>query len=232
MQTTQHIDTVVKRDGRQVPFDPQRIADAIKKSMKAAGILDQQAMDYCDQAAKEIASLRVQKLTVDQIQDLVEEKLMDSSYKEAARAYIVYRRQRDIERQRHSQNIKTFNEIVEVRENGVKNENANVNGNTPAGQMMKFASVATKDYALDYIIYPEHAEAHRNGEIHIHDLEFFPSRTTTCVQHDLEKLFKDGFSTEHGHIREPKSIRAYTALAAISMQSAQNEQHGKQTCRA
>lgn len=217
---------VIKRDGRVVDFDESRIINAIKQAAKAAG--ENVSEEFCLDVAKKIKEYSKMPLTVDEIQVLVEDALMGSDYKNTARKYIAYRNQRDIERQKNSRLVKTFNEIVEVEDTNVKNENANINGNTPAGQMMKFASEATKEYAMNYLLSPEQAEAHKSGWIHIHDLDFYPSRTLTCCQIDLKELYDGGFRTVDAGVREPQNIRSYAALAAIVLQSNQNEMHGGQ----
>jgi len=220
------MNTVIKRDGTKEPFDPDRIIEAVSKAMRATG--KEVDLEFCKRIANKVKKAKKKEMSVSEIQDIVEEALMASSHKDVAKRYIIYRQQRDVARYRESKMVKTFNEIIEVVDNDVKNENANINGNIPAGQMMKFASESTKDYALNYLLSPEQAEAHRDGVIHIHDLDYYPTRTTTCVQIDLDKIFKNGFSTNDGSVREPQSIRSYAALAAIVLQSNQNEQHGGQ----
>lgn len=218
--------TIIKRDGKEVPFDKSKIIEAIKAAASAAE--QEVSQKFCLSVAEEILKKqKTDKMSVDQIQDFVENALMDS-HKEVARKYIIYRQQRDLKRKQGSKMIKTFNEIIDVIDSDIKNENANINGNTPAGQMMKFGSESSKDYALNYLLNPKYAEAYKSGRIHIHDLDYYPTRTFTCVQMDLDKIFKDGFSTSDGGIREPKTIRAYSSLAAIALQCNQNEQHGGQ----
>lgn len=219
------VHTVIKRDGTKVDFDGDRIRQAVQKAARA--VSQHVGIEQLDEIVSNIYDLQTDELSVDMVQNAVELNLM-KNHPEVARAYIVYRRERDVNRRRNSKLVQTFNEIIDVADTNVKNENANINGNTPAGQMNKFASETTKAHAIDYILNPEHARAHEEGRIHIHDLDYMPTKTTTCVQYDIEKLFKDGFNSGHGYLREPNHIRSYGALAAIAFQANQNEQHGGQ----
>lgn len=215
---------IIKRDGNIVPFDSERIKSAIKKAAR-------EEIDpvFIETITKEIENKEKHSLTVEEVQRIVEHYLMKSDYEDTARAYITYRKKRDVEREINSKNIKTFNELVEIEDTDIKNENANMNGNTPAGQMMKFASITTNNYAEGYLISNDFVKLHKKGFIHIHDKDYYPTKTTTCVHYDLEKLFKDGFDTGHGFLREPNSIRSAFALTAIAFQTNQNQQHGGQS---
>lgn len=218
--------TVVKRDGRKMAFDGQKIVDAIQAAAKSAG--ENVPLSFCDKVAQFVSTAPSPDITIDQIQGLVEEMLMHSDYSRTAKRYIVYRDRRDKDRAKGNKQVKTFNEIIDVTENDINRENANINAATPAGMMMKFASETTKDYALDYLMNPEHAQAHRAGRIHAHDLDFYPTGSETCTMIDLIEVLSGGFATSDGPVREPKSVRTAAQLAAIVMQSNQNEQHGGQ----
>jgi anaerobic ribonucleoside-triphosphate reductase len=220
------VNTVILRDGKKVAFDTSRIIAAILKAMEASN--SEVNITLCESIASMIQAREEQELTVTQIQKFVENFLMDCC-KDTARKYIVYRAVRDAERDTDSNKIKTFNEIIDIADTNIKNDNANMNGNTPAGQMMKFASQTTNKYADDYLVNPMFIQMHKKGYIHIHDKDYYPTKTTTCVQYPLNKLFKGGFDTGHGFLREPNSIRSAAALAAIAFQTNQNEQHGGQS---
>lgn len=218
---------VIKRDGSQVKFNGERIRQAVLKAARAANEQLPEGFEHEVEAAVHQDSTFT-CASIEFIQDRVEHILMKSPYEDTAKAYVTYRKQRAADRKYYEKNVKTFNEIIDVADTNVKNENANINGNTPAGQMMKFASETTKQYAMTHLLNPEHARAHEEGLIHIHDLDYMPTKTTTCVQYDLNSLFKDGFDSGHGYLREPQSIRSAGALAAIAFQANQNEQHGGQ----
>lgn len=217
--------TVVKRDGRKMAFDGQKIVNAIQAAALAAG--EEVKPTFCEAVAESV-SLLPDELTINQIQEHVEDQLMKSKYVSTAKKYIVYRDRRDKDRVKSSHQIKTFNEIVEVAVNDVNRDNANINAATPAGMMMKFASETTKEYTLDYLMNPEHAQAHRVGRIHAHDLDYYPTGSETCTMIDLIEVLRGGFNNSDGSVREPKSIRTAAQLAAIVLQSNQNEQHGGQ----
>ena len=216
---------VTDRNETKKPFDEQRIINAIDKAAKATS----ETVDnlFITSIANSIKMLNSDNITVDEIQRQVESYLMKSEYEETAKAYITYRKKRDLER--NSKFLQTYHELVEIEDTDLKNDNANMNGDTPAGQMMKFASVNTNDYTDGYLINPKYVEAHNKGLIHIHDKDYYPTKTTTCVQYDMSKLFKNGFNPGHGYLREPNSIRSAGALAAIAFQTCQNEQHGGQS---
>lgn len=213
--------TVIKRNGKQEIFNKDKIVSAIKKAYIGSSLEPDNSL--ANIIADIIENQPQEELTINQIQKLVESHLMKNE-EDVATSYIIYRNERD--RQRRL--VKTYNEIIEIEDNDVKNENANVNGNTPAGQMMKFASTAANDHVDNHVITKRFVEAQNKAEIHIHDKDYYGSKTTTCVQHDLTKLFKDGFYTEHGYTREPNRLSTAIDLAAISLQTNQNEQHGGQ----
>jgi ribonucleoside-triphosphate reductase (formate) len=215
---------VVKRDGQKVSFDANKIVCAINKAAIAS------KEDISTKFALEVVNKIVdldKDLQVEEIQDLVEKELM-KTYPDMAKNYILYRDMRNIERHKRTTIKKSFDGIVTVEKNNINNENANMAGDTPAGQMMTFASETTKDYTHKYLLNPEYSNAHMAGDIHIHDLDYYPTKTSTCVQYDLKKLFENGFKSKHGKIREPKSISTYATLATIIFQTNQNEQHGGQ----
>lgn len=226
------ITTITKRDGRSVHFDINKIANAIAKSFEATGITKDAAS--CLDMAQEVADCLEQQHnelpSVEQIQDMVERVLMDHGFVSAAKSYILYRAERTRVRNMNERLMKTFEDITykDATDSDIKRENANIDGNTAMGAMLKYGSEGAKHFYESYVLNPKHSEAHRNGDIHIHDLDFY-TLTTTCCQIDLEKLFKGGFSTGHGVLREPNSIISYASLACIAIQSNQNDQHGGQS---
>lgn len=168
--------------------------------------------------------------TIEEIQDAVERALMHAGYEEAAKKYILYRANRTRVREMNTGLMKIFDELTfaDARASDMKRDNANIDGDTAMGTMLKYGSEGAKDYYEKYLLTKEQSEAHRNGDIHIHDFDFY-ALTTTCCQIDLLKLFKGGFSTGHGFLREPNDIQSYAALACIAIQSNQNDQHGGQS---
>ena len=226
------ITTITKRDGRQVFFDINKIASAIDKAFQATV----GAKDYsvCLSLAHEVSNRFEEKgitsPTVEQIQDSVERILIDLGYVRTAKAYILYRAERTRVRNMNDRLMKTFEDITykDATDSDIKRENANIDGNTAMGSMLKYGSEGAKHFYESYVLNPKHSEAHRNGDIHIHDLDFY-TLTTTCCQIDLLKLFKGGFSTGHGVLREPNDIASYASLACIAIQSNQNDQHGGQS---
>ncbi|MBR4284268.1 MAG: anaerobic ribonucleoside triphosphate reductase, partial [Anaerotignum sp.] len=226
------ITTITKRDGRQVFFDINKIASAIDKAFQATV----GAKDYsvCLSLAHEVSNRFEEKgitsPTVEQIQDSVERILIDHGYVRTAKAYILYRAERTRVRNMNDRLMKTFEDITykDATDSDIKRENANIDGNTAMGSMLKYGSEGAKHFYESYVLNPKHSDAHRNGDIHIHDLDFY-TLTTTCCQIDLLKLFKDGFSTGHGVLREPNDIASYASLACIAIQSNQNDQHGGQS---
>ena len=228
------ITTIVKRDGREVPFNLEKITNAIYKALQAVGNADEKsalvlAANVVEQTDRIIATQSAPP-TVEQIQDLVEKVLMSANLTDAAKAYILYRAERTRAREMNTRLMKTYDEIAtsDSRQSNLKRDNANIDGDTAMGSMLKYGSEGAKIYNEMYILKPEHAKAHNSGDIHIHDFDFY-TLTTTCCQIDLQKLFKDGFSTGHGFLREPNDIASYSALACIAIQSNQNDQHGGQS---
>jgi anaerobic ribonucleoside-triphosphate reductase len=222
---------ITKRDGRQASFDKSKIEKAMEKAFLASN--DENAKAN----AERLTELVVQELekkssaspTVEEIQDIVEKTLIKEDYADTAKKYILYRAERSRAREMNGRLMKTYKDIVfkDAADADVKRENANINGDSAMGAMLKFGSEGSKHFYEMYMLKPEHAEAHVNGDIHIHDLDFY-SLTTTCCQIDINKLFENGFSTGHGVLREPQSIQSYAALAAIAIQANQNDQHGGQ----
>jgi ribonucleoside-triphosphate reductase (formate) len=223
---------ITKRDGRIADFQIEKIANAIKKSFAATK--GNVTYEYCLSMAEEVFEtfiLKVEKWpTVEEIQDEVEDLLIKKGYSKTAKAYILYRAERNKAREMNSRLMKTYEDITftAAKDSDLKRENANVNGDTAMGAMLKYGSEGSKYFSEMFILKPEHSKAHKSGDIHIHDLDFL-TLTTTCCQIDLIKLFKDGFSTGHGILREPNDIASYSALACIAIQSNQNDQHGGQS---
>ncbi|MBQ8762290.1 MAG: anaerobic ribonucleoside triphosphate reductase [Clostridia bacterium] len=223
---------IIKRDGRIADFDVTKIEKAILKAMNAIGSKE---INDCRKLAK-VVEVELEVKFVDEIpdvesvQDIVEQVLMKNNYPDVAKEYILYRAKRSKVREMNTSLMKIYDEIIscDAKDSDLKRENANVDGDTAMGAMLKFGSEGAKDYFLKYIIAPEQAKAHMNGDIHIHDLDFY-TLTETCCQIDIVKLFKGGYSTGHGHLREPNGISVYSALACIAIQSNQNDQHGGQS---
>ena len=226
------ITTIKKRDGRTAYFDINKIASAMNKAFAATTGAKDNAT--CLALAGEVLHLLeddgVEIPTVEQIQDKVEGVLIAHGYVRTAKSYILYRAERTRIRDMNTRLMKTFEDITysDAKESDIKRENANIDGNTPMGAMLKYGSEGAKHFNEMYVLNPKFSEAHRNGDIHIHDLDFY-TLTTTCCQIDILKLFKDGFSTGHGVLREPNDISSYSALACIAIQSNQNDQHGGQS---
>ena len=226
------ITEIIKRDGRRAPFRIEKITDAIFAAAQASG-----GQDY--EMAQRLARQVVQLLdnenmitipTVEQIQDTVEKVLVKNGHARTAKKYILYRNERTRAREMNTRLMKIYEDLTfkSSLENDIKRENANIDGDTAMGTMLKYGSEGAKQFCEMFILDPEHARAHREGDIHIHDLDFY-TLTTTCCQIDLLKLFESGFSTGHGYLREPMDIRSYSALACIALQSNQNDQHGGQS---
>ncbi|MBQ6896132.1 MAG: anaerobic ribonucleoside triphosphate reductase [Oscillospiraceae bacterium] len=224
--------SIIKRDGRVVIYDRNKIKMAILKAMEASGSTDFEKADLVTQAVEQHFNTQNSYATpsVEEIQDQVEHELMASGLDNVAKRYILYRASRNTIRERKSKLVKVFDEITfsDALDSDVKRENANIDGDTPMGTMLKYGSESAKDYFLKFLLSPDQAEAHRDGYIHIHDFDFY-ALTMTCCQIDLIKLFKGGFSTGHGFLREPNDIQSYSALACIAIQSNQNDQHGGQS---
>ena len=221
-----------KRDGRLVDFHPEKIEAAINKAFGAT------YKTHHEEAARSLTAevlsiLEVEGATVpdvEHVQDLVERVLMDNGYVQTAKAYILYRNERSRAREMNTRLMKIYEDITfsDAIDSDVKRENANIDGDTAMGSMLKYGSEGAKQFYQMFVLKPEHARAHAEGDIHIHDLDFY-TLTTTCCQIDIQKLFRDGFSTGHGTLREPMDIQSYSALACIAIQSNQNDQHGGQS---
>lgn len=226
------ITTITKRDGRTVHFDINKIASAIEKAFAAT--IGKKDYAICLALAQEVSDIfeekQIDSPTVEQIQDTVERILINHGHVRTAKAYILYRAERTRVRNMNDRLMKTFEDITykDATDSDIKRENANIDGNTAMGSMLKYGSEGAKHFYESYVLNPAHSEAHRNGDIHIHDLDFY-TLTTTCCQIDLIKLFHDGFSTGHGVLREPNDIASYASLACIAIQSNQNDQHGGQS---
>ena len=218
------IQTVKKRDGRIVGFNEQKICAAIRKAMLTTeegedNVLIQQIADRLSMKGKS-------QMTVEEIQDMVENELMKSARKDVAKAYIRYRNQRSVARKAKTRDI--FLEIINIKNNDVTRENANMNADTPAGMMMKFASETTKPFVDDFLLSEGAKEAVRNNYLHIHDKDYYPTKSLTCVQHPLDRILKYGFQAGHGESRPAKRIETASILGCISMETVQNEMHGGQ----
>lgn len=218
---------IIKRDGKQETFSVEKIKRAITKSFRASNIPDTEREMY-DIAFAVAGEIEGATTSVEEIQDLVEKELMKRN-PVVAKKYIIYREWRNMERHKKTHMKHIMDGIVSIEMNDVNLSNANMSAHTPAGQMMTFASEVTKDYAEKYLLNTEYMQAHRNGDIHIHDLDYYPTKTTTCIQYDLDDLFERGFRTKNGSIRTPQSIQSYATLATIVFQTNQNEQHGGQS---
>jgi len=226
------IQSIIKRDGRVVLYDQNKIAAAILKALEASQ--EGNAADAARVANDVQRDLETrfpsEAPNIEAIQDAVERQLMNHGFNAAAKAYILYRANRTRAREAGTSLMKTIDEItnIDARISDMKRDNANIDGNTAMGSMLQIGAAGAKAYNEMYLLRPEHAKAYREGDIHIHDFDFY-SLTTTCCQIDIIKLFKGGFSTGHGYLREPNSIQSYAALAAIAIQSNQNDQHGGQS---
>ncbi|MCB6994474.1 anaerobic ribonucleoside triphosphate reductase [bacterium 210820-DFI.6.37] len=226
------IQKIIKRDGRTVEFDVNKIADAIYKAAKVLGGKDKNMSMYLARQVELYLSeiCHNDTPTVEQIQDAVEKVLIENGHARTAKEFILYRAERTRVRDMNTRLMKIYEDLTfkEAADNDIKRENANIDGDTAMGTMLKYGSEGSKQFYEMFVLKPEHAKAHREGDIHIHDLDFL-TLTTTCCQIDIEKLFKGGFSTGHGFLREPNDIQSYAALACIAIQSNQNDQHGGQS---
>ena len=226
---------IVKRDGKIVKFDPEKITDAIAKAgLKTEEFKYDRAKALADKVLKRAeAEITARTPNVEQIQDLVEDVLMESSFKKTAKEYIQYRQERSRRRNAKSDLMQIYRTISHAdasEDSDVKRSNANVDGNSAMGKMLQFGAEGSKVFAKSLMLRPDIAAAHDNGDIHIHDLDFYATGTLTCCQSDPFVLFENGgFNTGHGHLRTPNSIGSYGALAAILLQANQNEQHGGQS---
>lgn len=222
---------IKKRDGRTVTFNIEKIASAIYKAAEAVGGSDYEtALELSGKVVDMLMAQNVTTPTVEQIQDCVEKVLIEEGHAATAKSYILYRSERTRAREMDTRLMKVYEDLTfkSASDSDLKRENANIDGDTAMGTMLKYGSVGAKEFYEMYVLEPEHAQAHESGDIHIHDMDFY-TLTTTCTQIDLTKLFKDGFSTGHGYLRTPNDIISYAALACIAIQSNQNDQHGGQS---
>jgi anaerobic ribonucleoside-triphosphate reductase len=225
------INSIVKRDGRRVEFDIAKIANAIYKAAEILGGKDYtMALELAHKVEQYIIDSGNLDPTVEEIQDIVEKILIENGHARTAKEYILYRAERTRIRNMNTRLMKVYENLTfqEAQDNDIKRENANIDGDTAMGTMLKYGSEGAKQFYEMFVLHPDHSKAHMEGDIHIHDLDFL-TLTTTCCQIDLEKLFKGGFSTGHGFLREPNDIQSYAALACIAIQSNQNDQHGGQS---
>ena len=233
---------VIKRNGKKVPFDETKIALAIQKGFDSVDDEDNRKYDtkdtqkVLDRVIKNIEEQKPEKLKIEEVQDLIESSLKHYNYNEVYESFSNYREKRRESREFFFDDKKKHKFLKTIESLGLKSsfednskrENANVNGDTAMGTMLQYGSTISKEFSKAYLMKKKYSELHDEGYIHIHDLDFYAMGTTTCNQLDLEKLFKTGFSTGHGHIRPPKDIMSYAALAAIVIQANQNDQHGGQ----
>ena len=219
--------TVIKRDGREVPFNKEKIKTAIKSAFNACGT--PQTDSTYQVLSDSVCEYLPQMPHVEQIQDAVEKVLMRNGFTDVAKAYIIYRSDRSRAREMNTSLMQTYKDITfsDASNSNIKRENANIDGNTAMSSMLKYGSEGAKKFYELHVLEPEFAKAHREGDIHIHDLDFY-TLTTTCTQIDILKLFKGGFNTGHGFLREPNSINTAGALTCIAIQANQNDQHGGQ----
>lgn len=223
---------ITKRDGRQVPFNIEKIAGAIYKAAQSVGGNDYgEAMKLADEVCQQLSETIIgRNPSVEEVQDVVERVLIEGGHAKTAKAYILYRADRTRRREMDSTLMKIYENLTfsSAADCDIKRENANIDGDTAMGTMLKYGSEGAKQFNEMYVLDEAHSNAHINGDIHIHDLDFL-TLTTTCCQIDLLKLFHGGFSTGHGFLREPNDISSYAALACIAIQSNQNDQHGGQS---
>ncbi|HZJ86947.1 MAG TPA: anaerobic ribonucleoside-triphosphate reductase, partial [Erysipelothrix sp.] len=225
---------VIKRDNTITSFNINKIGSAVTKAFYALNkeISREEIKKIEDNV---LSKINKDIISIEEIQDLVEDTLLDLDYDEVFKEYVTYRRKRALSRELLSSNQHQFLKKLEnigidtTRNHDFKRENANVDGNTAMGVMLQYGSTLSKEFANAYLLDNKSSNAHNEGDIHIHDLDFYPMATTTCLQIDLDKLFTNGFNTGHGHLREPQHIASYAALAAIAIQSNQNDQHGGQS---
>ena len=218
------IQTVLKRDGRVVGFNREKIAAAIRKAMLTTEAGEDEIL--VSKIVDRIEFRGAEQCSVEEIQDMVEVELMKSPRKEVAKSYIAYRNRRSIARKAKTREM--FLEIVEAKSNDVTRENANMNADTPAGMMMKFASETTKPFVDDYLLSEQTLWALRNNYLHIHDKDYYPTKSLTCIQHPLDRILEHGFVAGHGESRPTKRIETASIMACISMETVQNEMHGGQ----
>ena len=232
------IEKIQKRDGRIITFVPEKITRAIFLAASAVAKEDGEEADYemaerlTDQVSGYINSVYKKTIpSVEQVQDAVVRVLIETGHAKTSEAYILYRSERTRVRNLRTRLMKSIEEITfsDAKDSDMKRDNANIDGNTAMGTMLQYGSAVSKEYCLSQVINPKYAKMHEAGDIHIHDLDFMNMGTLTCCQIDLDKLFHSGFSTGHGFLREPQDISSYAALAAIAIQSNQNDQHGGQS---
>lgn len=223
---------IKKRDGREVPFTIDKIANAIFKAASVTGGKDYRtSLDLAGRVAEYVEVRYEGRVpTVEEIQDAVEKILIETGHARTAKEFILYRAERTRVREMNTRLMKVFEDLTyqDAKDNDMKRENANIDGNTAMGTMLKYGSEGAKQFYEMFVLRPEHAKAHKDADIHIHDMDFL-TLTTTCCQIDIDRLFRGGFSTGHGAIREPNDINSYSALACIAIQSNQNDQHGGQS---
>lgn len=225
------ITRIKKRDGRIVTFNVEKIANAIFKAAESVGGTNyDQALEIAGRVCDMIEATGNKIPSVEEIQDAVEKVLIEEGHASTAKAYILYRSDRTRAREMNTKLMKTFEDLTfsAAKDSDIKRENANIDGDTAMGTMLKYGSCGAKEFYEMYVLDPRFAKAHSEGDIHIHDLDFY-TLTTTCTQIDLTKLFEGGFSTGHGYLRTPNEISSYAALACIAIQSNQNDQHGGQS---
>jgi len=229
------MDIIRKRDGREVPFDEGKIAGAILKAFKASGNGATRGEAEANRLARQTVDILEAEEpgkvpAVEEVQDIVERVLIENGHVRAAKNYILYRAERTRAREINTRLMQIYDDITNkpAIDSDIKRENANINSDTAMGAMLKYGAEGAKQFNQLRILKPEHARAHREGDFHIHDMDFL-TLTTTCCQIDLIKLFEGGFSTGHGYLRKPKDIYSYSALACIAIQANQNDQHGGQS---
>lgn len=218
---------VKKRDGRVVPFDSKFIGNAIIAAAKSAGYTDGEAYSIAEQVkSKVLSKIKKEEVDVEEIQDTVEHTLLVSKWKDIAKAFVTYRNERDLARKAKQKGI--FLDIIGTENNEITRENANMNADTPAGMMMKFASETTKPFVKDFLLSEDTLNAMEEGYIYPHDLDYYPTKSLTCLQHPLDKILKEGFRAGHGASRPAKRIETASMIGCISMETVQNEMHGGQ----
>ena len=218
------IQIVEKRDGRVVGYNEEKIKAAIRKAMLTTEMGEDEAL--VQKITDRVGMSGKDRMTVEEIQDRVEIELMKSARKDVAKRYIAYRDQRSIARRAKTRDM--FLEIIEAKNNDITRENANMNTDSPAGMMMKFASETTKPFVDDYLLSPDVKAAVKNNYLHIHDKDYYPTKSLTCVQHPLDRILKKGFVAGHGESRPAKRIETASIIGCISLETAQNEMHGGQ----
>ncbi len=222
---------IKKRDGRLVTFNLEKIANAIFKAAQSVGGENyEESLQLAGKVGDLLMQRGLENPTVEEIQDCVEKVLIEDGHASTAKSYILYRSERTRAREMNTRLMKVYEDLTfkSAKDNDLKRENANIDGDTAMGTMLKYGSVGAKEFYEMYVLDKKHAQAHADGFIHIHDLDFY-TLTTTCTQIDLTKLFNKGFSTGHGYLRTPNDISSYAALACIAIQSNQNDQHGGQS---